>query len=205
MGKYYNSDYDEVTAFSQEELDAKLKEEREKAEKEAQEKIKEAEEKAKTLEEEKARLDEKLTKRSEEYNNLKKKFEETGEKLNSTEEEKKTTYEKMRDDMIKKLAGDDTEYAEKLQEKYEKVGSQTLDPSELESQMKDAHAMALTSLERDYTPFSLSDTNTGKPPEKKSNENQSFTETPEGEATLNTVFQAMGQEPAKKEAEAEKK
>lgn len=197
MAKFFNSDYEEVEAFTQEELDAKLKEATEAAKKEAGSTAAELEKKVAELEAAKTKAEEKLTKRSEEYNNLKAKYEETGEKVKGAEGERKAAYEKMRDQMITKLAGDDKEYEEQLRAQYERFGKETLDATELEKSMKDAHTLALSELNREFTPFSLADNSGARPPEKKADgDNTVFTETDEGKATLDTALYAMGMKPS---------
>lgn len=193
MGKFYDEEYNEVEAFTAEELDAKVKEATEKAVKKAGGETSDLEAKLKELEEAKAKVEEKLTKRSEEYNNLKKKLDSDGEKIKSVETERKEAYEKLRDNMITKLAGDDKEYEEALRAQYDRVGEETLDPTVLEKSMKDAHTLALSSLNREFTAFSLADVSGAKPPEKSGEEKEkNFTETEEGKATLDTVLYSVG-------------
>lgn len=190
MAKYYNEDYDLVEAFSKEELEAEIAKATEKAQKDFESRFKE-------IETEKEKLSDKLTKRSEEYNNLKSKFEETGEKLNSTQEEKKTTYQKIVEDTIKKASGDDKEYAETFKEKYEKFyggeDALTLDPSVIEERAREIHAVTTSALNRDFTPFSMSNTPSGEAPRVKQPDGHTdFTETPEGKASLDFINTALG-------------
>lgn len=193
MGKFFNGDYEEVEAFTQEELDAKVKEAVEAAAAESAKKVSEAEAKANEATEAKTKLEEKLAKRSEEYNNLKTKFEEVQTNSSKTTDERKAAYEKMRDDMIAKAAGDDTEYAEALRAQYDRIGSESLDPQAIEKDMKDAHAMAMNSLTREFKPFSLSNNAGGKPPENAGDgADVKFTETEEGKASLNAALASVG-------------
>ena len=194
MAKFYNEDYEEVEAFSAEEVEAKLEAERKKIEKEVGSKAEELQKQLDTKNEEYDKLSKKYDSRKEEYDNLKKKFEETGEDLSKTAEEKKAAFEKMRDSMLDKAAGDDQEYREKLLEAYNRIGSETLDPTEMEQQLKESHAIAMTHLERDFTPFSLDTAGTGNAPTVKSNGEEKFTDTPAGKDTLDHVMTAMGQE-----------
>lgn len=193
MGKFYNEEYEEVEAFTAEELQKKLDEAVSEAKKESSQTTSSLEAKVKELEEAKEKAETKLTKRSEEYNNLKAKYEETGEKVKGAEAEKKETWEKIRDDMISKRAGDDPEYAEKLLEKYNRIATETIDPSQIENDMKEADAMALVSMGREVTPFSLASNSGAKPPEKSADTStQAFTDTDEGKATLDVALASMG-------------
>jgi exonuclease VII large subunit len=200
MAKYYNSDYDEVVAFSEDEVNAKIAEEKAKIEADFQKQLKEKEEAIAAAVSEKEKLSEKLTKRSDEYNNLKTKFEETGQKLTSTVEEKKNTYQKLVEDTIKKASGDDKEYAETFKEKYEKFysgdDSLTLDPSVIEERAKEIHAITTTALSRDFTPFSLGSTPSGEAPRVKQQGDERYTDTPEGKQSLDFINTVMGNAPA---------
>lgn len=204
MGKFLNSDYDEVTAYSQEELDAEIEKAKTEAKTEAQ---KEIEAKAKELDaknSEYEKLSKKYDSRKDEYDNLKKKFEETSNTLNQKDTERKAAFENMRDSMIKKAAGDDKEYEEKLLEAYGRLGSETLDPNELEKQLKESHAIAMTHLERDFTPFNLGSGASGEAPRIKPDENKRFTDTDEGKNTLSHIMTSMGQDPSKINSEDKK-
>lgn len=205
MGKYLNEDYDSVEAYSKEELEAEVKKATEKIEADLKKDIeaKEAEMTAKTNEYEK--LSKKYDSRKEEYENLKKKFEETGETLNNTTNERKQAFEKMRDSMIKKVAGEDKEYEEKLIEAYGRIGSETLDPNEMEKQLKESHAIAMSHLERDFTPFTMGSGTTGEPPRSKPDEKKRFSDTDEGKDTLAHIMTSMGQDPSKITSEGDKK
>ncbi len=193
MGKFLNEDYEEVEGYTKEELEAKVAEAVLKAQKEAGGTTAELEKKVQELEVAKAKVEEKLTKRSDEYNNLKAKFEENGTKVKTVEEERKAAYEKMRDSMITKLAGDDKEYEEALRTQYERLGTETLDPTTLEKSMKDAHTLALSELNRDFTPFSMANNSGARPPERTTEGVKTdFTETEEGKATLDVALMSMG-------------
>ena len=190
MGKFLNEDYESVEAFSKEEMEAEIKKQTAKFEADLKAKDKEIED-AKAIALEK---DEKLTKRSEEYKNLKKALDEKEATLGSIESDRKATFEKMRDDMIKKASGEDKEYAEMLKTQFERVGKETLNPTELESALKDAHALTLTQMNREYTAFSMSDGASGQPPViNDTNAPKPFTETEEGKNVLLDVKRAMGQ------------
>lgn len=193
MGKYLNSDYEEVEAYSPEELAAKIKEATASFEKQIKEKDAEIQKVSAEL----ADKDEKLTKRSEEYKNLKKAFDEKETVINTAEADRKAAFEKMRDSMIAKAAGDDKEYAEKLKEQFERIGKETLDPVELEASLKDAHALALNAMNRDFTTFSLNNSTSGEPPVvKKDGEGVDFAETEQGKASLEMAMRATGMKTA---------
>lgn len=194
MGKFYNEEYEEVEAFSQEEMEAKLKEEREKIQAELAKEKEEIATKLQEKEKEYETLSKRYDSRKGEYEELKKKYEEVSNSATSTEAEKKAAFEKMRDSYIAKAAGDDQEYAEALRTQFERVGKETLDPTELEAGLKDAHALALNSLNRDFTSFSMGQSASGEPPRVKPDEDKSFTETDAGKSTLEHVYQSMGME-----------
>lgn len=199
MGKFLDEEYNEVEAFTQEEMEAKLAEAVDKAKAEAGSNTSELEKKVKELEDAKTEAENKLSKRSEEYNNLKKVHDKNGETIKSVEEERKTAYEKLRDTTIAKAAGDDKEYEEELRKQYERFGEQTLDPTVLEQHLKDAHTLATANLNRDFTPFSMGAGGGRAPDTTPSNEKKNFTETSEGEATLDMINLSLGQLPAKKD------
>ena len=121
MGKFLNSDYEEVEDFSKDEMDAEIKKQTAKFEAEIKSKDKEVED-AKAIAADK---DEKLTKRSDEYKNLKKSFDEKEATIGTIEADRKATFEKMRDDMITKAAGDEKEYGEMLKTHFARVGKET--------------------------------------------------------------------------------
>ncbi len=197
MAKFFNENYDEVEAFTKEEVEAKIAEASKKAEAEFKKQLEEKENALTEKTSEYEKLSKKYDSRKDEYENLKKKFEETGENLNKTAEERKQAFEKMRDDMIKKSAGEDKEYAETLRAQFDRIGKETLDPTELEASLKDAHALAMNQLSRDFTPFTMNGGATGEAPRVKSEEGASFTETPIGKNTLDHILVSLGNDPAK--------
>lgn len=194
MGKFLDEEYKEVEAYSKEEMEAEVKKQTSKFESEIKAKDKEVEE-AKALATEK---DDKLTKRSEEYKNLKKSFDEKEATIGTIAADRKATFEKMRDDMINKAAGDDKEYGEMLKTQFARVGKETLDATEIESALKDAHSLSLTQMNREYTSFSLASGASGAAPIINANDiPKAFTTTDEGKASLNAINRAMGREAAK--------
>ena len=194
MAKFYNEDYEEVEAFSAEEVKEKIEAERKQIEEELGKTAAEAKTQLEAKTKEYEDLSKKYESRKGEYDNLKKKFEETGDSLTKTADEKKQAFEKMRDSMIAKAAGDDQEYKEKLEEAYGRIGSETLDPTEMEQQLKESHAIAMTHLERDFTAFSMDTAGTGEAPTVKKAGSETFTETKSGKDTLDHVMTSMGQE-----------
>lgn len=190
MAKYYNEDYEPIEAFSKEELEAEVK--KQVAKIEAQ--IKSKDEEIAKIAAERDEKDEKLTKRSEEYKNLKKALDEKEGALSTIEADRKATYEKLRDDMITKAAGDDKEYAEVLRAQYDRVGKETLNPTEIESALKEAHVLSLNQMNREFTAFSMGSGATGQPPVVNANQDgAAFTDTDAGKATLDVVKAAVGQ------------
>lgn len=194
MGKFYDDDYNEVEAFSKEELEAKLEEERTKVESDFKKQFDEVNKQLAEKNTDYEKLSKRYDSRKNEYDELKQKFEEVSNSATSTESEKKAAFEKMRDSYIKKAAGDDQEYEEALRAQFERVGKETLDPTEIEASLKDAHALAINSLNRDFTSFSMTAASTGDAPTVKPDADKSFTETDEGKATMGHVYQSLGME-----------
>jgi predicted RNase H-like nuclease (RuvC/YqgF family) len=194
MGKYFDTDYNEVEAFSKEELDQKVAEATTAAEEKGKEELEAAQAKLTEKEGEYTNLSKKYDSRKEEYENAKAELEKVKGEASTAGDDKKAAFEKMRDSYLDKAAGDDKEYREELAKQFERIGSETLDPTEIEASMKDAHALAVTSMERDFTPFSMTAASTGEAPKPKSEEGKAFTETESGKATQNAIYQAMGME-----------
>ena len=109
--KLYNEDGDEVEAFTQKEVDAKISET-----------TKQAEE-AKTALEAKTKEYDTLSKRYEDkntsYSELLKKNKEYEEGEKTRSEETTSAYEKAIADKVKEIAGDDKEYAKELKKQLE--------------------------------------------------------------------------------------
>jgi len=159
MGKFLDEDMNEVEAFTQAEVDAQIT-------KAVEGKAKEFEKTIADKDAENATLSDKLTKRGEEYNNLKTKLKEVETQSTDGAQTVKEAKDKFRDGLIDKLAGDDKEYKEALKSQAERLGFDTLDVVEAEKTLKEAHVLAQSSLNRDFTAFNMASVSTGgKPPE----------------------------------------
>jgi hypothetical protein len=158
MGKYFDNDYNEIEAFSQEELKAKLKEEKANWEKESG--LSETTTKLSEYEKQIAELNEKYEKvsklndeKKKSIEDLKKALDSKDTNINTVSDEKRKAFEKMRDSRLEKIAGEDKEYGEALKAQFERIGKETLDPDEIDQFIKESHVLALNALEREITPF----------------------------------------------------
>lgn len=143
MANFYTEDGDEVEAFTQAEVDTKLAAAN------------------KTAEESKAALDAKtaeLTTLNERYEDKNKSYAELLKKSKEFEaaektrqEETETTYKKSLDDQVKKIAGDDKDYAKALREQLEREGIKevTNDAAKIERQVKEAKALTDIAMARE--------------------------------------------------------
>lgn len=147
MAKLYDEDGNEVQAFTQEEVNAKLEEaktsaktEAEKAfEKERADHVAEIAKKDKVIEDKKTSYDE-----------LKKKVGVDSTKVEEAQQKIKDTHTKMRDKYIDKIAGEDKEYKEKLKAEFEKRGLDSVDPEEIQKELKIVHA--IVNIDKDEMP-----------------------------------------------------
>jgi hypothetical protein len=189
MTKFLTPDeYNEVDAYTEEEVSARVESERQKwIEDSSKNSDNSGDEWKKKYDELSGRYD----KRSDEYKNAKNELERRGKEVGDVKDEKKQAFEKIRDSYIDRAAGEDREYGEKLREQYERVGKETLDVSEIESALKDAHALALSKLNRGFSPFNVGSM-TGEAPTGGEKKNERFTDTPEGKATYDYLKTVMG-------------
>lgn len=189
MAKLYDEDGNEVEAFTQKEVDAKIAET-----------TKLAEESKKALETKTAEFD-KLTKlhedKSTSYSELLKKNKEYETAETSRKEEIESTYSKSLDEQIKKIAGEDKEYAKALKKQLEREGIKevTNDTAKIERQIKEAKA--LTDIELSREPSANPIGGGGEPPITTPN-GTNFTETPAGKATYDALSNMMGLPPETK-------
>lgn len=158
MGTFFDKDYEEVEAFTKEELDAKLAEAKEAWAKESD--VDGVKTKLSEYEKQMAELNEKYEKvsklndeKKKSIDDLKKALDNKDTNINSVSEERRKAFEKMRDSKIEKLVGEDKEYGEALKSQFERIGKETLDPDEIENYIKESHVLALNSLNREITPF----------------------------------------------------
>lgn len=170
MAKFFDEDMNEVEAFTQAELDAKLKEAEAKfkennpdSSKELEKLKKDLESKVKEVEEAKERGD----RLEESYKEARTKLKDIDKQQKSSEEEKQATYEKMVEDTIKTQAGDDKELAEALRERYEgRKYEVTIDSTELNKRMGEELLLTQHQLNREIKPFNPA-INSGQPPAPK--------------------------------------
>jgi chromosome segregation ATPase len=158
MGKFFDNDYNEVEAFTQEELDAKLKEAKESWAKEsdvdgAKTKLSEYEKQIEDLNAKYEKVSKLNDEKKKSIEDLKKALDNKDTNINSVSDEKRKAFEKMRDTRIEKLVGEDKEYGEALKNQFERIGRETLDPDEIEQFIKESHVLALNQLNREITPF----------------------------------------------------
>lgn len=183
MAKYYTEDGDEVEAFTQKEVDAKVAE-ASKGDGEIQ----------KSLDAKTAEFD-KLTKlhedKSNSYTELLKKSKEFEEAEKTRKEEIEDTYAKSLDEQVKKIAGDDKEYAKALKKQLEREGIKevTNDAEKLARQVKEAKA--LTDIELSREPSANPIDGGGSAP-TGSVDGKNFTETSDGKATYDALASMMG-------------
>ena len=181
--KLYNEDGDEVEAFTQKEVDAKISET-----------TKQAEE-AKTALEAKTKEYDTLSKRYEDkntsYSELLKKNKEYEEGEKTRSEETTSAYEKAIADKVKEIAGDDKEYAKELKKQLEREGIKevTSDTTAIERQIKEAKALANTALDREPNANPID--GGGEAP-VGGQDGKNFTETRAGKDTFDALSSMMG-------------
>lgn len=182
MGKFLDEEMNEVEAFTKDEVDSQIA-------KAIADKSKEFEKTIADKDTEVTTLSEKLTKRGEEYNNAKARMKEL-ETASATGADAVTEAKnKFRDGLITKLAGDDKEYKEALVAQAARLGFDTLDVTEAEKTLKEAHTLAQISLNREFTAFNMASVSTtGHEPNTSKNTDQNKAT----DAQLAAVMEAMG-------------
>lgn len=186
MGKFLDEEMNEVTAFTQEEVDAQIAKATDAKVAEAR---KEYEKTIADKDTEVTTLSEKLTKRGEEYNNAKSRLKELEAQAATGVDSVKEAKDKFRDGLINKLAGEDKEYKEALMSQAERLGFDTLDVGEAEKTLKEAHTLAQLSLNRDVTSFNMASVSTaGHEPNTSQNVNKDKA----SDAQVAAVREAMG-------------
>lgn len=181
--KLYDEDGNSVEAFTQKEVDAKVGE------------ATKAAEEAKTALEAKTAEYDKLSQRYDDkntsYSELLKKNKEYEEAEKTRSEETETSYSKTIDEEVKKLAGDDKEYAKALKKQLEREGIKevTSDKEAIAKQIKEAKALASAELDREPNANPID--GGGNPPESMNNQTN-FTETTEGKSTYEALAGMMG-------------
>jgi len=183
MAQLFDEDGNSVEAFTQKEVDAKLAE------------VTKVAEEAKTALQSKTEEHEKLTKlhadKSTSYTELLKKNKEYEESEKTRAADIESTYAKSIDEQVKKIAGDDKEYAKalKLQLEREGIKEVTNDSSRIEKQVKEAKA--LTDLELSREP-SFNPIDGGGAAPDTNNTGKNFTDTKEGKDTFDALSSMMG-------------
>lgn len=170
MAKFFDEDMNEVEAFTQAELDAKLKEAEAKFKESNPDNSKDLEKLKKDLENKIKEVDEakeRGDRLEESYKEARKKLSDIDKQNKTSEEEKQATYEKMLEDTIKTQAGDDKELAEALRERYEgRKYEVTIDSTELNKRMGEELLLTQHQLNREIKPFNPA-INSGQPPAPK--------------------------------------
>ena len=182
----YDSEGNEVTAFTQKEVDTKIKE----ASTESATKLKTAEDSLKEKSTELEGLSKKYDDKKNSYSELQKKTKEDEGKYKDVLERDSNAYKKTVEEKIKSIAGDDKEYAEALKKSLERegVGFETADTKELDKQFSEAKALTNISLSREVkSPVG----DAGGAP-ASSNGDTNFTDTTEGKSTLDAMSDMMG-------------
>jgi hypothetical protein len=184
--KLYDEDGNEVEAFTQKEVDAKIAE------------TTKLGEEAKTALAALTTEHEKLTKlhadKSTSYTELLKKNKEYEEAEKTRTESLASDYSKSLDEQVKKIAGEDKEYAKALKKQLEREGIKevTNDAAKIERQIKEAKA--LTDIELSREPSANPIDGGGAAPDTINNR-KNFTETSEGKATYDALAGMMGLPP----------
>lgn len=175
MGKFFDNDYNEVEAFTQEELGAKLEEAKKEWAKEldvdgAKTKLSDYEKQMTELNEKYEKVSKLNDEKKKSIEDLKKALDTKDSNINNVSDERRKAFEKMRDTKIEKLVGEDKEYGEALKQQFERIGKETLDSDEIENYIKESHVLALNALNREITPFNpgaiSGDAPQGKPQEE---------------------------------------
>jgi hypothetical protein len=185
--KLYDEEGNEVEAFTQKEVDAKIKE----ADTESATKLKAAEDSLKEKTTEYDDLSKKYEDKKNSYTEIQKKAKEDAKKYEDRAKADTDAYNKTVDDKIKDIAGDDKEYAEALKKSLERegVGFETQDPAEIEKQFKEATALTNVELSREVkAPMG----DGGQAPASPDGSAPNFTETQEGKDTYEALSGIMG-------------
>lgn len=184
--KLYDEDGNEVEAFTKAEVDAKTAD------------LTKQVEEAKTALETKTTEFDKLTKlhedKSTSYTELLKKNKEYEEAEKTRKEEIETTYSKSIDEQVKKIAGDDKEYAKALKQQLDREGIKevTSDAELIAKQIKEAKALTDIALSREPNANPID--GGGNAP-NAGDRQTNFTETTEGKATYEALSGMMGLPP----------
>lgn len=181
---YYDENGDEVVAFSQKEVDAKIKE----ASTDTTGKAKIAEDALAVKTKEYDDLSNKYEDKKNSYSELQKKTKEDETKYKEVLERDTTTYNKAIEDKIAQVAGDDKEYAAEIKKQLEAgVGLETNDAAAIDKQIQKAQALTNIELSREVN----SPADSGGDAPVYSNDKGDFTETPEGKNTLGMLENMM--------------
>jgi DNA repair exonuclease SbcCD ATPase subunit len=184
--KLYDEDGNEVEAFTKEEVNTKTAE-----------LTKQVEESKQALATKAAEL-EKLTKlhedKSTSYTELLKKNKEYEAAEKTRHEEIESRYSKAIEEEVKKIAGDDKEYAKALKTQLEREGIKevTAEADKIAKQIKEAKALTDIALSREPNANPID--GGGNPP-VNNGDTRNFTETAEGKATYDVLSGMMGLPP----------
>lgn len=176
MGKFFDGDYNEVEAFTQDEVNTKLEEAKKEWAKESdvdgtKTKLSDYEKQVADLSEKYEKVSKLNDEKKKSIEDLKKALDTKDSNINNVSDERRKAFEKMRDTKIEKLVGEDKEYGEALKQQFERIGKETLDSDEIENYIKESHVLALNALNREITPFNpgaiSGDAPEGKPQEQE--------------------------------------
>jgi 16S rRNA C967 or C1407 C5-methylase (RsmB/RsmF family) len=181
--KLYDADGNEVEAFTQKEVDAKIAETTKLAE--------ESKKALETLTAEHEKLTKLHTDKSNSYTELLKKNKEYEEAERTRSEDIEKTYSKSIEEKVKEIAGEDKEYAKALKEQLEREGIKeiTNDTAKIEKQIKEAKVLTDLSLSREPNANPID--GGGSAPDT-SNPGTKFTDTAAGKSTFEALAGMAG-------------
>jgi len=190
---FYDENGDEVTAFTQKEVDAQIKAASTDTTGEAKTAKDALVAKTKEYDDLSAKYEDKKTS----YKELQDKVKADEGKYKEVLERDTNAYNKAIEDKIASIAGDDKEYAAEIKKQLEAgVGLETNDAAAIDKQIQKAQALTNIELSREVN----SPVSGGGDAPAYSNDKVDFTQTQEGKNTLNMMESMMGlpaDEPAK--------
>ncbi len=182
----YDEDGEKVEAFTQKEVDAKIKEASTSSSADTKTAKDELATKTKELED----LSKKYDDKKNSYSELQKKTKEDEGKYKEVLERDSNAYKKTMEEKIKAVAGEDKEYAAELQKQLDSgVGSETADAKDIDKQIEKAQALTKIELSREVnSPMGGS----GGAPDSPVGNNTNFTETADGKAMFDAMSNMAG-------------
>ena len=189
----FDEDGNAVVAFTQKEVDSKVKEAVTEAGTEAATKLKTSEDSLKEKTTELEGLSKKYDDKKNSYSELQKKTKEDEGKYKEVLERDTNAYNKGVEERIAKVAGEDKEYAEELKKQLDEgVGSETTDGEAIDKQIEKAQALTKIELSREVkSPMGGG----GGAPDSPDGSEARFTDTQEGKDTFEVMNEMMGNQP----------